>query len=649
MAAETTGEPEAGTEELPDLGEDPLLATAASDDRGGLGAIGVWLGLLVGTALVVYAYNRAARGVGGDDHFHLLWLGTLAFLAPAAARLLGQRCSRPERLVIVVGIALFDYLPKYLRDPSMPLFHDELAHWHQVEAVVHTGSLFGPNSLITILRDFPGLHGLTAALRELSGASTFTAATVLLMVAHTVALIGVFTLAERLTRSSRIGGVAALVYSLNPSYVFFDTQFSYESLGIVFFIWVLVALVAALDPGTAKRAQRAWLASGVLLAYAGVVTHHLSSYVTVAVLALIAALVAVRSRVGDGNRSEALMAWAYTAVIAAATAAWLVFVASRSVPYIEPHVTGGISELLNVISGGNQPRALFAQSTLPTYERAAAFLAPPLAFMGAIAGLRQLRHRRPAGPLLGLVVFGLLYFPALPFILSQSGSEGARRSWGFTYLGLAILLSPALVGLLTGHGGERARAWRTKVTAIVALLAVVMVGNVAAGLDEQYRFPGPYVFGSDTRSLTPELIAASEWFRVWQGPGQRIVADRYSSLALASFGGEEVAVPSAGFPAWEMLLQPSPSQRLVKELSSSGFRYLVVDQRMAQFLPRVGIYFQSIDEPGALTRKLPIPEANLTRWEWRPWAVKIFQSDHLAVYRLDFGALNDRYPRRRAR
>src|SRR5207253_2959399 len=104
---------------------------------------------------------------------------------------------------------------------------------------------------------------------------------------------------------------------------------------------------------------------------------------------------------------------------------------------------------------------------------------------------------------IALILFGLLYFPSLPVMLTEAGNEGARRSWAFTYIGLSLLIAPIIPWLL-----RRAARWphMEKVTlgGVAAILSIMLVGNVSMQTNEYYRFPGPYVYGSDTRSTTAE-------------------------------------------------------------------------------------------------------------------------------------------------
>ncbi len=627
-------------------------------------------GLVVGAATVSVAYAWAAAHGGGHLPYHLFWLGELLFFVPAAVRLLSRQASRAERLALLALVGLFAYLPKFLRDPTGPLFHDELVHWHQAQTLFATGQVFAPNRLLGIVEYFPGLELLTVQLRHLTGLSTFQTASILLPVLHVLALTGVFFAVERLTHSSWTAGLAALVYALNPSFVFFHSQFSYESLSIVFFIWV-VACAAGLHAAAAasrdkriaridlraaaqRSDQAAWLVVGLVLAAGCIVTHHLATYILVSVLALVTAVAALRRhevrlrlltvqtaggevlrRSLDKRRGGLALTATLVAVVLGGALTWAVLVAPETAGYLGANVVGAGHAVVALVHRAHGARALYAGSPYPSYERDAAFATPLLLGVAALGGLRLLwRHRRTApSPTIALALFGLLYFAAAPAMLTAAGSEGARRTWGYSYLGLSVLVAPFLAAALLRARSAARRGLLT--AAVVAGLVALLVGNVSIQVDAAYRLPGPYVYGSDARSLTPELLATAAWFRVTQGPGQRVVADRDTALAFGSFGDALPAAASTGFPIWQLYFSAAPpSPGLVGELVYGRYRYLVVDRRMARDLPQVGDYFVD-SEPGAGTRTTPVPAAALTKFAHVPWATCIYASDDLAVYRLD--------------
>jgi hypothetical protein len=612
-------------------------------------------GLIAGAVTLSVAYSWADRHGSGTLQYDLFWAGELLFLVPAMVRLLSRRASRAERLGLLVMIGLFSYLPKLLRDPTSPLFQDELIHWHQAQVMFTSGKVFVPNQLLGIVEYFPGLQLLAVQLRHITGLSTFQVGSVLLALLHIAALVGVFVIVERLSHSSWVAGIAALIYSLNPGFMFFDSQFSYESLSIVFFVWVIAGVVGVQTARGRPGERGAWLTVGLILAAGCIVTHHLATYILVGTLVLIACVTAARnaasrrdlSLIRDESRRKfgfykrerrrrLRLTTVFTILVLAGATVWAALVATGTVAYLSPSIAGGAHQFVSLLRHEQQSRQLFAKSLVPPYERLAAFVTPVALALGALGGMRLLwRHRGQAPPAwLALGLFGLLYFAAVPLMLTQTGSEGARRSWAYSYLGLSLLIAPFLAATLAGAGGKRKRG--LLVTLIVVLLGAILVGNVSIQMDAEYRFPGPYVYGSDTRSLTPELLGMTKWFRATQGADQNVVADRDSSLALANFGDAHTAAASASFPIWQLYFWPGlPTPKLVSDLETSDYRYLVVDNRMAHNVPVIGVYFVP-NEPQAAQRTSPVPVAALSKYESLPWVTRIYTSNNLEIYRFDF-------------
>lgn len=600
-------------------------------------------GLVAGAVTLSVAYSWAAAHGSGQLQFNLFWAGEFMFLIPAIVRLLSRQANRAERMGLLLLIGVFNYLPKLLRDPSGPLFHDELVHWHQTQVIFSSGKVFVSNSLLPIIEFFPGLHLLTVELRHLTGLSTFLTGSILLALLHVVSLVGVFVICERLTRSSWVAGIAALIYSLNPSFMFFNSQFSYESLAIVFFVWVIACVVGMQTTPSQSGGKGAWFLIGLVLAAGCIVTHHLATYTLVVTLVAITLVTAARnttrwsdfSLVRSERRRNLGLTSIFTVLVLAGAAAWVVLVAASTIAYLAPNFLGGLHQFIALLQHERQSRQLFSRSTVPSYEWAAAFLTPVALAIGALGGLRLLwRDRRQASTgSIALGLFGLLYFAAVPLMLTQTGNEGAKRTWAYTYLGLCLLIAPFLAATLASTRGKSKHGLLA--LAIGALLGVIMVGNVAVQVNPEYRFPGPYVYGSDTRSLTPELLGLTTWFRTTQGGSQRVVADRSSELALANFGDAQTARPSEYFPIWQLYFSAGlPEPKLVSDLMTSNYRFMIIDRRMSQYLSPVGFYFDP-SEPLAYVRTSPPPAAALSKYEWLPWVMKIYTSDNLEVYRFD--------------
>jgi hypothetical protein len=594
------------------------------------------IGLITGTGLLCLAYSVAATQPPGQLEFVLFWLGELAGVVPLACRLTLAQASRSERLALVTAAGLFAFIPKFLRDPTSPLFYDEVIHWHEAQLIFQVGHPFVTSSLLPIIRFYPGLEELTASVQNLTGLSTFEVATILMWLVHVLALVGVFVLVERITRSSRAAGLAAIFYSVGPAFMFFDAQFSYESLAIVFAVWVLTCLVGLQTAVASGRPGRTWIVLASVLAAGCIVTHHVTTYaLAVALLALTIALVPRRGFRACAHRGAPAGTWIFTAMFAAGASAWLVFVAPATLAYLGPHILPAITDALSLLTRTNASRHLFAGSTVPGYERAAAFATPVLlAALAAAAWITVRRHGKLSPSILGLGLFGMLYFASLPVMLT-SQVEGAVRSWADSYIGLAVLIAALASVVLPRFDSTAAR--RFGAAAIVsAVLVVILVGNVTVQVDVAYRFPGPDLYSSDTRSLTPELLAAASWLRSTVGSGRLVVADRDTGTALGTVGDERVANGSLGFPVWDLYFSTKlPPPRLLTELRTSGYQFLIVDPQMYQSLPLTGAYFTSA-EPDAGIRAQPPPRAALAKFSHLPWLTEIYSSKNIQIYRFDF-------------
>jgi len=605
-------------------------------------------GLLAGIVTLAYSYSYAAGHADADQtHFHLFWLGELLFLGPALLWLVRDRVSPASRLVVVVAVACFDYVPKYLRDPSFPLFHDELLHSREVTEIVANGHPFQPSPVVGIIQFFPGLHTATAALVELTGASQFAVQSLLVATLHALTLIGVFVLAEGLTGSHRVGGLAAFAYALNPSFALFDSMFAYETLAVPLFIWTVAALVKAHQAVERPQERRRWLVIAAALGWTCVLTHHLSSYELSLTLILCAVFASLRARSGV-DRAEARGLWAVAIAVTAAAAAWFLAVASSTFGYLAPHLAAGIHQLVALILREQSARVLFQASTIPSYERYAAFGAPPIALAASLAGATLIlwRGRPKLSPVVAaLIVLAALYFASLPLISTAGGNEGARRTWAYTYLGIAVLAAIGANSLLS-----RARSSIAAV-AIMAAAAVLCVGNFGAGMNQYYRFPGPYSSRSDIRTVTPELRAAGAWLLSTNRADRNILADRYSAPTVAYFGRAFPATPSAAFPTWRLYLSSRPpTSSLLYDLRTSRYDYLLVNEQ----IPLVPAFYHTggaSAAPGIQVPKgaAPTSAAVTRRFDRLPWAEKLYASTHLALYRLDLGSLARKASPRRTR
>ena len=612
-------------------------------------------GPVAGVLLIARSYQDSLAGGDATAFTAWFWAGTACGCLPVGTYLVSARPTGGQRLLAVAALAAFTFAPKYLRNAGGPLYFDERAHWVQVRSVVDSHHLFVPNDGVPIVRFYPGLHALTAALTQVTGLDVWTVAELVGCTVHVLAALGVYLLVSTLT-GPRGAGVAAAVYVTNPEWVYFDTQFAYESLGVALVVWTLyftARLDAAADPGpgtgsgpgsgTAERVR--WAGLAAVTAIACVLTHHLSATALCAVLVgctAASAALAVR-----GDRPWSRVAWTAvpTGVACAVLAGWLAWVAPATADYLGSSVSTALGQLTGLLTaaGDDGSRTPFSGSQAPPYERLAAFAAPLL--VAVLVGRhlivsRALRDDARRGLALPLSLLACAYLASVPLVLTAAGSEPARRSWAFTYLGVAAVAGRTFTRERGAPGrghrpGQEAGRRRAGSTALVAGAAVLAVGNLAAGENIAYRFPGPYVFGSDSRSVTVNMLDARRWWQGVRAPGSGVVADRYNGVLYQAVPGTRVASAQEG-PVTDLYLTANPvSPWFARSLADGGFDYLVVDNGMTRAVPLLGVYFAP-DEPAADGAPLrPVDPAFLDRWATTPWTTRVYDSDDITVYRLD--------------
>jgi len=126
---------------------------------------------------------------------------------------------------------------------------------------------------------------------------------------------------------------------------------------------------------------------------------------------------------------------------------------------------------------------------------------------------------------------------------------------------------------------------RRLLVASCAVLVVVAIGNVAAGENVYYRFPGPAVFGSDTRSRTPELDDLATWLRSHVPTGAKVVTDRFTGEAVIGYTRLVVPAPD-DYLVYRLYLEGGkPDPRLRAYVRTHDFKYFVLDRRIGHEQP----------------------------------------------------------------
>ncbi len=609
----------------------------------------VWLSFVLGAAIVSYAHSIGNRALEGQKtHFTIFWIGVFTFLLPALWKLLSRKTRDLDRYLLVIAIGLYSYFPKFLAYPGRPAFFDEYAHTVQTDRLFDTGLLFLPNNQVVIIGDYPVMHAFVASIRHLTGLSTYVASVIMIMTLHVIALIAIFAIAARITDSRHVGGIAAAFYGIGPGFWGFNTMFAYETFAIILFLWSMVALVHMLMSESTAWSRTGWLIIGIIISFTLSGTHHLSSYLNLIVIgAFVAAslYMLIRKRELPENFWEGLI---FFMVTLAFVGWWFINQAPNTKDYLQPYIQGGLSDTFGFLStsesgGGDAPaqRKLFEGSTIPLYEQILSFATPVISML--VAGLSllvQWKRGLKRSTALGITLTAGVYFIVYPMMLSAQGAEGARRSWSFTSAGLAIV---AAIGIQAVTLWKRPTLRVMGTFAVMGTMAILMIGNLAVGLNEVYRFSGRFIYGSDTRSVTNEIVDAADWFARTQGVDQKLIGDRTSQIVFHQHAHVQLGVPDGAYPIWDFILSDTPpSEYLLDRVAEEGLRYVVVDKRGTTNIPMIGFYLDQ-KEPLAGGRKAPLSRATLDKWEKMDYALRIYESNEMMIFRLDQSAFDTSY------
>lgn len=573
-----------------------------------------------GLLVVAAAYTAGRTGHGGPvwaDRAY--WAGQALIIVPAAIRLLGWRpLTATGTTILVLAVTAAEYLAKVCYSPAAFTFTDELAHWRSTLNLLQTGKLFTVNYMLPISPRYPGLEEVTAALTSVTGLSIFVTGLIVAGAAHLLFVSVLYLLFQEVSGSHRVGGVALIFYASNPLFTSFDSMYVYQTLALAFL--ALTLLTAWRLASREMDGQRAgWLILGVLVILATVITHHVTSYVLVATLALIC-LVAVVT----GHRRMA----GWTAIMALASAlaalAWMLVAASQTWSYLKPTAVVTLHELQGLLAGGHAS----APATLGPLGNKALSATAVLAMSALLpVGWWCVWRRYRGHPWTIAMAIGSAGWYAIVAIrlIVADGSELAGRASTFVFVPTAYIAALA-VAQLTGTVVR----WRARTAAIAMLVAVLLLmfdGLVNGWPPYWERLPGAHQVAGSERSVGPEEIAAARWALSALGPGNRFATDIGSYPVLGGYGDQN-PVRDVAF------LYTSPKFGLAQSTRARAqqIRFLWVDQRLSQSPPASGQYFAVDPRAGKYTR--PLPAAGLGKFTTIPGIARIYDSGNIAIYDL---------------
>jgi hypothetical protein len=605
----------------------------------------------VGAVLILLSFHHAAGQPAPDPlQFALFWAGFLIGMLPLVALACASHIDGATRTWALAGIGLFGMVPRLMQPgPAGP---DEFAHTRQALEAFLTGDVGHTNYLLPITKEFPGLHQAASAIARLTGMSLWPAGLCVIVLAHVLSVLAIYQLVRMAGAPARGAAVGAVIYMLNPSWLYFNSVFSYESLALPLLLLCLAATVAA-SRASQKLNLRA-IAMAMLCVAVLPVVHHVTTIMLslILILLVVARLVPfVVQTARGGRRAEGERFWPLIFILGgllASIAFWWSGLTSRLLGYLGPELARGFGQLQKMLDGASQSsgrRSLFRNSLNPVYEIVCGYLFPFVLlalFLWSVAVLWRNRRRIGSMPW-AFAVLGAMFFASLPFLLT-SGAEGAHRSWGFSFIGIAVVCGLVWPLARVPGGDDVTTRWRSMwkvfgrpgVTfgVIGILFTVLAFGSAAVGVKVSHRFPGIALVGDDGRSVSRESAAVAEWLAAHAPVDTRVMTDRFSSLQIGSLGRMATLRPSPSFPIWDLYMSAAPIRlEVLKQVFDSKIKYFVVDSRMATTRPVLGIWFTR-DEPGAGGPDV-FPRAAIDRFNCLPWLHAVYAAGPLTVYEVN--------------
>lgn len=576
--------------------------------------------LSAGLGLLLCSYANALSRQMLDPSELLLWAGMLLIALPIFYRLTSRDASPGERLALVCLLGLSLYGMKLVRDAPIFIFSDEPIHAFNANQIVAHHHLFRYNPILPVTPSYPGLEGATSALMTITGLSSYWSGAVVIAVARLSLMAGLFLLFRRVSGSARTAGLAAAIYTANFNFLYWGTQFSYESLSLPIFVVMLMAI--AERSATPREWARDWVAPIVLGISAIVVTHHLTSYALAAFIAgLGLAYWLVRGNWKWPNP------WRYAAVTAALASVWLLLVADATFGYLSPVLGGALEAIFNTASGGEPPRELFvgresAAPVAPVLARAIALLSIFLLLAALPFGLRNLwrRHRhKPFALVFSVAAIG--FFATLALRLAPAAWETGNRAGEFLFIGLAFVL--ALAGLQNWAPWKRPWIGRA---ALTVALGVVLVGDAIAGWPWDLQLASPVRASADGGTISSPPLAVAEWARDHTVEDSRFAAATADARMLLS-PGERLALAGKHPDIEDLLQEPALSTWEIPLLQKNRIRYVVADVRNIARDSTRGYSFSTADE-------VLNPRSTVIKFREIPSATRIYSSGEISVYDL---------------
>ncbi len=517
-------------------------------------AVGPWPALLVmaiGLFLVALAVAAAHDGGPGSTPATpatpATWqpayvVGILLIVVPAAVGLALPRSRPATPAVLALTLAGLLQTAQVLGQPALFVRDADVARILTVREIALSGQPFAAGALAPDLAAVPGLALATTGVQALTGLSVHASALTLVVLVRVVLAGALLLLVTHVTRSSRIGALAVVLYAVNPQLLVAGDLWSPARLATALAVFAAYLLVSR------RRGSRISAAAPALVLVAVARTDQRTA---VAMVVAVLAWVVVEALVHPAQTSS---------IPALATAGAVAALAVVVVAVHATTVTTGPANQDRALASPPLPSWLDVAAGLPGWAAGMLTVATVTTVLGVVLGLVRSRLFVGRRVSLAVVLAGAAVLSLLVVAAGALPAGGSIASWA-----VGLVVTGAAFVTAWWFWQRRPQRWRAALLG-VAVGVVGVGGAVAVPTDTAPTGQATVLEG--VRGYDPETEAAVTWMSTHLPGDSRVYTTTDAGLLMAIADRQQ---PVTQLRDESVILQDA--------LSQNNIQYVAADRR----------------------------------------------------------------------
>lgn len=580
--------------------------------------------ILLGTTYY-FAYNTNFYNI-------YFWLSMLIIGFSVFIPLIDQDISENYKITFLFLFGTALYIMKILSSTSHFHFQDELYTFETTQLIYKSGNI-NVDTNFQMSKYYPGLELLTVSLKNFTEFDIFSLAKILIGIIHSISLIFVYYFLRNISSSEKLAAIGTFIYSTNPLYIFFDSLFAYESLGI-FFVILLLYMISKLSK---DRSIKLSILIIIVLSTL-IISHHFSSYMFILFLLVLFVIqnynnVERRSQYFQKSYVKYLLILTITLVYG-----WIKYFANATVIYMADNFFSRFNKIFDLSVFDLTKKNIFIQSLLPRYEFIIdTYIYVPLILLLSVTGVyfyisKQKRDEqmKDANNLTyALIIYGPIIYILSLVLIPTPVAELAERMWGFLYIGLSFFIAISLIEIIM-------RRSMNKISLFICI-AIIIIAGISIGNKPIHRVPDllePKLV-SGAGSMTTDVYYAADWFRENFGMYNMMAGDRTTATIFSSYGGQD----TEKWHSWEIFLPQKIDINVTSHIEQLYIKYIVIDNRMSKNLAEYGSYFDNVNDYKniypAYGSQIPLSIESLQKFDSHNMFGRFYDNGNIIIYQIE--------------